>query len=384
MHIVIYSPDRHILYDGATPDTKGVGGGLTARIRIAAGLVGRGHRVSVVCNTPRESVTDGVRYRPLDEVQRIDCDVLVMHSSGGAKDLTPLLAMPVQASVRIMVFSGLDMPKGAAELRANAFYACSNFIRSWLTTFPHVAREKIFVTHYGVNEWNSVGLLSPARDVRRLMYTSHPSKGLDVSRALLRLLRERDQRFTLHVYGGNPLWGGPEEARVTDTGIVDGGMIAQRQLAREYMRSGFALQLQTRQEPFGITVVEAMAAGCIVVASPVGAFTELIRNGETGFLIEGDPADPKTVERAAVLIRSVAENAALMRKVRQNAFRVPFDWATISEVWDSHINWLATGKGREAEWARCLDCGAASLLLADGYHCTSCGYFDRGCRPWGE
>jgi len=55
MQIAIYCPDRHFLYDGATPDRTGVGGGLTVRIRIAAALAARGHRVSVICNCAREA-----------------------------------------------------------------------------------------------------------------------------------------------------------------------------------------------------------------------------------------------------------------------------------------------------------------------------------------
>ena len=101
MQIVIYCPDRHFLYDGTTPDQAGVGGGLTARIRIAAALARRGHRVSVICNCPRETAHRGVLYQPLDSVSQIQTDVLMMHSSGGAFDLSGLLSIPVKAKKRL-------------------------------------------------------------------------------------------------------------------------------------------------------------------------------------------------------------------------------------------------------------------------------------------
>ena len=75
MQIDIYCPDRHFLYDGKTPDQAGVGGGLTVRIRIAAALAKRGHRVSVICNCAQQSVHEGVIYRPLEQVDRIQTDV---------------------------------------------------------------------------------------------------------------------------------------------------------------------------------------------------------------------------------------------------------------------------------------------------------------------
>jgi glycosyltransferase involved in cell wall biosynthesis len=385
MQIAIYSPDRHILYDGTLPDQTGVGGGVTARIRIAAALARRGHRVSVICNCPRDTVHLGVRYIPLDAIRRIKCEALALHSSGGRLDLTSLLSIPVDARIRFVVLSGSDLPKGSEEVHPDAIYVCSNFIRTQIWRYPYVARERVFVTHYGVNRWNWAGPVSPPRDSRRLIYSSHPSKGFDASREITRRLRQKDSRFTLHCFGGNRLWGGADRAPHKEPGIVYGSLINQRRLAREYKRSAFALQLQTRPEPFGITVVEAMAAGCVVVASPVGAFNELIQNGENGFLVDGDPSNPATIERAADLIWNVCQDAKLMRKIRRKAISTPFDWEQIAEVWESHLNWLldpGSAQSLKAAWAPCLECGASSLVLADGYHCTVCGYFARSCAPW--
>ncbi|HEY2014293.1 MAG TPA: glycosyltransferase family 4 protein [Bryobacteraceae bacterium] len=383
MQITIYSPDRHFLYDGSTPDAKGVGGGLTARVRLAAALARRGHQVSLICNCPGPSVHDGVPYFPLESVDRIATEALVVHSSGGAFDITPLLSIPIQAKTQIVVSSGIGLPKGTLEFAPHAVYACSNFLRDEIARLcPFVPRKNIFVTHYGINRWNWTGLFDRARDPRRLIYSSHPSKGLEASREVVRRLRRNDERFSLHCYGGNQLWGQAEETPPAEPGIFYHGLINQRDLAAEYKRSAFLMQLQTRPEPFGITVVEGMAAGCLVVASPVGAFTELIQHGQNGFLIEGDPADPKTLDRAAELIRTVSENPELARKIRRQAFTTPFDWDTIAAVWEAHLGWLIDRDGSrnlEPPWAHCAECGAASLALADGYHCTCCGYFGRSC-----
>lgn len=381
MQIAIYCPDRHFLYDGKTPDQAGVGGGLTVRIRIAAALARRGHRVSVVCNCPRETVHGGVLYQPLDQVSRIQADVLVMHSSGGAIDLTPLLAVSLDVKVRIFLLSGLDVAKSVHALNPDAIYVCSNFIRAEMlrsATFTH----NLFVTHYGVNRWNWAGLLSPRRDPRRLIYSSHPSKGFNAAREIARKLYKQDKRFRLYYFGGAKLWGErvAEEVPPQEPCITYRGLINQRELAAEYKRSAFLVQLQTRPEPFGIVVVEAMAAGCLVLASPVGAFPELIEHGENGFLVGGDPSSPDTLERAAELIRDVCQNPQLAQRIRERALSTPFDWDTLAEVWESHLGWLMDRKGShklEADWVRCLECGSTSLVLADGYHCTACGYFGR-------
>jgi glycosyltransferase involved in cell wall biosynthesis len=49
------------------------------------------------------------------------------------------------------------------------------------------------------------------------------------------------------------------------------------------------------EEPFGLSVVESMACGTPVIAFPRGSMPELIRDGETGALVE-------TVEQAAAAV----------------------------------------------------------------------------------
>ena len=235
----------------------------------------------MICNCALQGQFDGVSYIPLDSVERIETDALIAHSSGDRFDITPLLSIPLNARVRVVAVSGVALPTGTPEFAPDSISVCSNFVRKEIARmYPFAAPKDIFVSYYGVNRWNWPTAFSPRRDPRRLLYSSHPSKGLEAARAVARQLRMQDERFTLHSFGGNQLWGGVEDPPPVEPGILYGSLVNQRRLAAEYKRSAFLMQLQTRPEPFGITVVEAMAAGCLVVASPVGAFTELIQHGE--------------------------------------------------------------------------------------------------------
>lgn len=64
-------------------------------------------------------------------------------------------------------------------------------------------------------------------------------------------------------------------------------------------------------EPFGLSVVEAMACGTPVITYPLGAMPELIDDGVTGYLVTDAEAAAAAVDRAAALdrgaIRRVAE-----------------------------------------------------------------------------
>jgi glycosyltransferase involved in cell wall biosynthesis len=65
------------------------------------------------------------------------------------------------------------------------------------------------------------------------------------------------------------------------------------------------------EEPFGLSVVEAMACGTPVLAYPRGSLPELIDEGVSGWLVDGVESAARMVDRAAALdrraIRRVAE-----------------------------------------------------------------------------
>jgi len=87
--------------------------------------------------------------------------------------------------------------------------------------------------------------------------------------------------------------------------------------------SGGCLVPTSVVEPFGMSVVEAMACGCPVVASRAGAFEELIEHGASGltFEVNDTPA-------AVAAVEAVLDDAVLReRLVSRAAARVAERWA---------------------------------------------------------
>jgi glycosyltransferase involved in cell wall biosynthesis len=66
-------------------------------------------------------------------------------------------------------------------------------------------------------------------------------------------------------------------------------------------------------EPFGYSVVEAMACGTPVIAHPRGSMPELIEHGTTGFLVAGADAAAAAVAAASELSRAAIRDAAVSR-----------------------------------------------------------------------
>jgi glycosyltransferase involved in cell wall biosynthesis len=101
-------------------------------------------------------------------------------------------------------------------------------------------------------------------------------------------------------------------------------------------------------ELLGLAVVEAMASGTPVVASRIGGLTEVVRDGETGFLVSpGDVAELR--DRIAVLLA----NRALARRLGDAARELVLDrftWAkTAYRCLDAYAELLAPPRppGRE-------------------------------------
>jgi glycosyltransferase involved in cell wall biosynthesis len=70
------------------------------------------------------------------------------------------------------------------------------------------------------------------------------------------------------------------------------------------------LHLANFEEPFGLSVVEALACGTPVIAFKRGALPELIEHGVTGFLVDTVEEAAECVERAVNLDRAACRAAA--------------------------------------------------------------------------
>lgn len=85
-----------------------------------------------------------------------------------------------------------------------------------------------------------------------------------------------------------------------------------------WMRTFDVFAFPTRSEPFGKVVIEAMAAGCPVVASRVGGIPEIVRRPELGILIEPENHDA-LVDAIIGVLSDRARAAALGDAGRRHA-----------------------------------------------------------------
>jgi len=73
------------------------------------------------------------------------------------------------------------------------------------------------------------------------------------------------------------------------------------------------LHLISFAEPFGLSVVEALATGTPVIAHPLGSLPELVRDGRTGYLVHGVDDAVRAVEGVRSLDRASCRDDAERR-----------------------------------------------------------------------
>jgi glycosyltransferase involved in cell wall biosynthesis len=385
LSFVLHCPDSHLTYDGSTPATAGVGGGVTARVLLAEALARAGHQVEVLCNAGSAVVVAGVRYTPLTEAGPRTCDVLVGTSTGGALDVGPVADAGHDARLVLGWVQGFAHVRGYERLQPRALVCCSGFVRDVLERDWGLPASSLAVLH------NGVPVRPPAAPVERdpflLLYTSHPDKGLHAATGVLRHLRAHDPRFRLLVVGGARLWGQQERDLGGGAGVEYLGLLGQEQLGRWYEAASWSMHLQHFQEPFGIALAEARRAGCVPVASDVGAFPEVLQDGRSGLLVSGDPSDGDVLAEAARRILEVHESAGLREHLQRHTPEGVLDWDVIARAWTALCRALAgdADAPRPVAGAPCSVDGGALLPLADGYHCFSCGRrqedLDRSTAP---
>ncbi len=117
-----------------------------------------------------------------------------------------------------------------------------------------------------------------------------------------------------HADGGPPGW----EEQVLEPALRTPGVTwvpgADLATKRRLFAASRALLVPLRwEEPFGLVMIEALLAGCPVIAEPMGAAPELVVDGEDGFLVSGAAEMAGALRRAASLDRRAIQARARAR-----------------------------------------------------------------------
>lgn len=117
-----------------------------------------------------------------------------------------------------------------------------------------------------------------------------PEKGYDFLLNILSQLKQEGYRFRWLIVGS----GRPEEEEKLRAGIVHRGMEGDVLMCGRIVplapvwQVASLMVMPSRNESFGMVVVESAGCGIPVIASDVGGIPEIIQNGQTGTLLPPD------------------------------------------------------------------------------------------------
>jgi len=110
--------------------------------------------------------------------------------------------------------------------------------------------------------------------------------------------------------------------RVSFTGHVDDALLD------TYYRQASVFVLPSKYEPFGMTVLEAMACGTAVVATKLGGLREVLTDGVDSLLV--DPSDPEELGGAITRILTDPALAGRLSQAGRQLIEERFSWQSIA------------------------------------------------------
>lgn len=292
--------------------------GLKPKLTWAAGYI----------PTQRALRADLVGFKP--DVMHVQCvSSAVDYVIPAARNLRIPVVVSLQGELS-MDASGIYLQPGPGQRRMERALAAADAITGCSQQTLHEADEfyqkmggssfgqRGQVIYNGIDQSEFDGLVPPIRDrpyvfaVGRHVY----QKGFDV---LLRAF-VAGQFAKTHdlVLAGDGAEHESLRSLAVELGLGDSAVLTGRMThdhVRRHLAGAVAFVLSSRHEPFGIVNLEAMAAGCPVVATRVGGVPEFVEDGVTGLLVEAGSVQALTAGIKDVL----ADPASALKRARGRA-----------------------------------------------------------------
>jgi alpha-1,3-mannosyltransferase len=268
-------------------------------------------------------------WLPLRELKR--ADLLHVHGIGANLDFValtrwlhrkPILLSTHGGIFHTASFSGLKKVHFSTlhRLCQRALDRCIACSRHDLALFAPVARNLVLIEN-GVDLTHLRACADGPKIKNRLLYVGRISrnKRIDLLLRALAGVKKAGVPFELHLVG--PDWDNltaPLAALARTLGLEENllwtGPVSDARLREEFAAASYFLSASA-YEGFGLSAVEAMAAGCVPLLSDIPAFRNLITPGQTGLLIDYTaPAAPRQIadalSRDPQPLRAAARRAA--------------------------------------------------------------------------
>jgi glycogen synthase len=248
---------------------------------------------------------------------------------------------PVRWAVRRALGATLNLLTATRlplELQLTHVQFASAFLRELtIPTQPLLAESQVI--HWGIDPALFAQPRMGGRTGQRILYVGQIArhKGVHTAVEALAILLQRYDRadVSLTIVGGAlfPEYRDELKQHVVDLGLADHvrwvGMVPRAELPAIYAEHDILVFPSLWDEPFSITVLEAMAAGLAVVATATGGTPEIIVDSQTGFLFPRDDT-----QACAACLQRLIESPAVCEQVASQGQQLVRSSFTISAMAD--------------------------------------------------
>lgn len=305
-------------FNGQTFDKQSLGGSETAGYYMARALAKLGHNVTVFCNTEQSVRTVDVDYHPIDMFQ--SWAEFTQHDVCIVQRLPQLFMRPIKCRYGVLWCHDLAQIRTANGPKAVAWNYDDLFLLSKFQMEQYrevlfgtdefkVADHLLFQTRNGVcldtvkkaRETNDALVPKPFRNLKALLYTARPERGLDVllAEVMPRILKkEPDAKLFLATYDNTvPEMAGfyakcEQLAAILGPGVVKNLKALPKGPLYSVMLNAGVLAypvpsslMPDFDEISCITAMEAQACGLPMVSTARGALTETL-HPDAGILVD--------------------------------------------------------------------------------------------------
>lgn len=325
MKITFYDGHGKLSYNPNTEKNVGVGGAETVIIQSAKALAKRGHEVSVYNNCNFPDYYDGVAYRKYQDYSPSEEDVLVGFENFPVNHNAKKVVNWVNRFYLDDVLRYPDVDK---------LFVMSDWHKEFFAShLPQDLITKMRVVNPGVD--SAFYESTVEKQSYNITYTGHPGKGGMVALIpVMERLRLKLPQSQIHVYGGGGMWGWDnDQYRTVYDKLIRNNIKYHGQIGKEDMVTRLN-QAQIflypvgnhHKETFCLSVLEAMASGCVVIASNSGNVRNLV--GDRGYIIDGDINHYSWSMEASERIVRLYNDPTLMQRLSNESreFAKQFTW----------------------------------------------------------
>lgn len=294
MHITII--DDSIPYDGNSPMSQPLGGTEKSVASLAPALAKRGHQVCVINRCAEGALIDDVSWVPFDAPRPPATDVLICIKKPKLMDEFPevekkLLWLTTPAQI-------LNKPKNQILMEKHnpiVIFMGDTHFRTWE---PWKYFRKGIIVPGVRSEYLGEAAYEPVKPARAIV-TTNPLHGVD---ELVDLwvgdISSQAEDASLHIYSAG-LYKAQNGGEIPDKlkaifekiqNAKSAGVVIQKpgsdlEMALAYRTAAVHIYPGVETEMYCSTLAESQAMGLPCVARPVGACSERVKNGQTGFLV---------------------------------------------------------------------------------------------------